>query len=89
MRDAIRRERKIAIAYEDAEARASRRTVWPFALAYFDRLHVLAAWCELRQGFRHFRLDRIAALEVAAERYPRRRAALIKDWREGEGLPAG
>jgi len=86
VRDAIRRERKLLIAYEDARAEATRRTVWPFALAYFDRLHVLAAWCELRQGFRHFRLDRIAALDVAAERYPRRRAALIKDWREGEGL---
>ena len=87
VRDAIRRERKLVLAYEDGQARASRRTVWPFALAYFDRLHVLAAWCELREGFRHFRIDRIAALEIAAERYPRRRAALLRDWREGEGLP--
>jgi predicted DNA-binding transcriptional regulator YafY len=88
VREAIRRERKISIAYEDSQARASRRTVWPFALAYFDRLHVLAAWCELRQGFRHFRIDRIAALELEAGRYPRRRAALLKDWREGEGIAA-
>src|ERR1700712_315078 len=55
VRDAIRRERKVAIAYEDKSERVSQRTVWPFALAYFDRVHVLAAWCELRQGFRHFR----------------------------------
>jgi predicted DNA-binding transcriptional regulator YafY len=88
VRDAIRRERKITIGYEDKDARASHRTVWPFAIAYFDRLHVLAAWCELRSDFRHFRIDRIAALDVAADRYPRRRAALLKDWREGEGLPA-
>ena len=86
VREAIRRERKLVIAYQDGKAQASRRTVWPFALAYFDRLHVLAAWCELRRGFRHFRLDRIAALEVAEARYPRRRASLLKDWREGEGL---
>jgi predicted DNA-binding transcriptional regulator YafY len=88
VREAIRRERKITLSYEDRQARASRRTVWPFALAYFDRLHVLAAWCELREGFRHFRIDRIAALDVEASRYPRRRAALLKDWREGEGIAA-
>jgi predicted DNA-binding transcriptional regulator YafY len=87
VRGAIRRERKVTIAYEDKVGRASRRTVWPFALAYFDRLHVLAAWCELRTDFRHFRIDRIAALDVEEARYPRRRAALLKDWREGEGVP--
>jgi predicted DNA-binding transcriptional regulator YafY len=88
VREAIRRERKVTLSYEDAQARPSRRTVWPFALAYFDRLHVLAAWCELRQGYRHFRIERIAALDVEAGRYPRRRAALLKDWREGEGIAA-
>jgi predicted DNA-binding transcriptional regulator YafY len=88
VREAIRRERKLAIEYEDKAGRASRRTVWPFALAYFDRVQVLAAWCELRQDFRHFRIDRIAALAVDEARYPRRRAALLSDWREGEGVPA-
>ncbi len=88
VREAIRRERKLVIAYEDKRAFASQRTVWPFALAYFDRLHMIAAWCELRQDFRHFRIDRIASLAVQEARYPRRRAALLKDWREGEGVPA-
>jgi predicted DNA-binding transcriptional regulator YafY len=87
VRDAIRRERKLTINYNDKIDRASRRTVWPFALAYFDRAHVLAAWCELRRDFRHFRIDRIAALEVGETRYPRRRAALLSEWREGEGVP--
>jgi len=87
VRDAIRRERKLRIAYEDKFAKTTRRIVWPFALAYFDCLHILAAWCELRQGFRHFRVDRIADLELAEARYPRRRATLLKDWREGDGVP--
>jgi predicted DNA-binding transcriptional regulator YafY len=86
LRDAIRRERKLAIDYEDSSGTASRRTIWPFALAYFDRVHVLAAWCELREDFRHFRIDRIATLSVQAARYPRRRAALLGDWQEGEGI---
>ena len=87
IRQAIRRERKLAVAYRDGDLRASRRVVWPFALAYFDRVRVLVAWCELREGFRHFRTDRIDALEVVEERYPRRRAALLKAWREAEGVP--
>jgi len=87
VREAIRRERKLTIAYQDKAGAASRRTVWPIALAYFDRLHMLAAWCELRVGFRHFRVDRIVALDIEEARYPRRRAALLKDWREGEGVP--
>ncbi len=87
IRSAIRRERKLAILYRDGQARASGRTVWPFALAYFDQVRVVAAWCELREGFRHFRTDRIDALEVLDERYPRRRVVLLKAWREAEGVP--
>lgn len=87
VREAIRRERKLVINYKDKGERISRRSVWPFALAYFDHVHVLAAWCELRQDFRHFRVDRIASLEIDETRYPRRRAALLSAWREGEGVP--
>jgi predicted DNA-binding transcriptional regulator YafY len=87
VREAIRRERKLVINYKDKGERISQRSVWPFALAYFDHVHVLAAWCELRQDFRHFRVDRIASLEIDQARYPRRRAALLSEWREGAGVP--
>ena len=88
LREAIRRERKVTLDYEDKRAQASRRTIWPFALGYFDRFHMIAAWCETRTDFRHFRIDRIRALEVADVRYPRRRAALLKEWRAREGVAA-
>jgi len=88
IRAAIRRERKLVIAYRDRGGQATRRVVWPFALAFFDRVRVIAAWCELRGGFRHFRIDRIDELEPLDERYPRRRVALAKAWREAEGVPA-
>jgi predicted DNA-binding transcriptional regulator YafY len=85
IRQAIKAERKLAIAYE-REGMRSERTIWPFALAFFDRARVVVAWCELRRGFRHFRTDRIAALAVR-DRYPRRRQALLKEWRAIEGIP--
>jgi predicted DNA-binding transcriptional regulator YafY len=87
IRATIRRERKLSIAYRDGAQRASRRVIWPFALAYFDSVRVIAAWCELREGFRAFRVDRIDALDVIEQRYPRRRAVLLKAWREAEKIP--
>ena len=62
------------------------RVVWPVALGFFDHVRMLAAWCETRQAFRHFRLDRMAAVEVLDERPPKPRRALLIDWRRAEGL---
>jgi predicted DNA-binding transcriptional regulator YafY len=87
IREAIRRECKLRIHYRDRHGEESRRTVWPFALGFFDRARVVAAWCELRQGYRHFRTDRIAALTLADRRYPRRRQALLKEWRALQDIP--
>lgn len=39
------------------------------------------AWCEMRRDFRHFRADRIAHLTTTETRYPRRRQALLREWR--------
>lgn len=88
IRKAIRTERKLEIRYRSAEGTETGRTIWPFALAFFDRARVVSAWCELRTGYRHFRTDRISALTVTELRYPRRRQALLKEWREIEGIPA-
>ena len=87
LREAIRRERKIRIGYASGSREETTRTLWPLALAFFDQALVLAAWCELRQGFRHFRADRILALTPLDERYPGRRRALLKAWREAEAIP--
>ena len=86
IRKAIRAERKLAIAYRDASGAETRRTIWPFALGFFERVRIVAAWCELRDDFRNFRIDRIASLVPKAARYPRRRQALLKDWRERESI---
>jgi predicted DNA-binding transcriptional regulator YafY len=87
IRQAIRAEHKLRISYVDRDGLGTRRTFWPFALAFFDRVRVVAAWCELRADYRHFRTDRIGALTLTDRRYPRRRLALLKEWREREGIP--
>lgn len=87
IRRAVRREYKLDIEYADANGERSRRVIWPFALAFFERTRIVAAWCELRQDFRQFRTDRIARLVCSETRYPRRRQALFAEWREREGIP--
>ena len=80
----IRSGRKIRIRYRNQEAQDSERVIWPVIIGYAETVRLLAAWCELRQDFRHFRTDRIATLAVSDKRYPRRRQALLKEWRERE-----
>jgi predicted DNA-binding transcriptional regulator YafY len=88
IRKAIRSERKLVVDYVDLKEVATKRTIWPIALAFFDRARVVVAWCESREAFRHFRADRICALEMTEERYPRRREAMLREWREAEGIPS-
>lgn len=88
IRQAIRTEHKLHLTYRAATGQDTARTVWPFALGFFDRVRVVVAWCELRDEIRHFRTDRIAALTALDERYPQRRQALLKAWREQEGITA-
>ncbi|WP_404337382.1 helix-turn-helix transcriptional regulator [Sphingomonas sp. MMS12-HWE2-04] len=87
IRQAIRSEHKLQVAYADEKGQATERTIWPIALAFYDSVRVLVGWCELRAGYRHFRIDRIARFDCTAERYPRRRARLLKEWHAVEGVP--
>jgi predicted DNA-binding transcriptional regulator YafY len=59
----IRKGRKIRIRYRNQEMQDSQRTIWPVIIGYAETVRLLAAWCELRQEFRHFRTDRIVAAE--------------------------
>jgi len=88
IRQAIRAERRVTMLYKDVQGAESTRTIWPFALAYFDHVRVLVAWCELREAFRHFRTDRIVTFEADGQRYPRRRQVLLKAWRAQLHPPA-
>jgi predicted DNA-binding transcriptional regulator YafY len=86
VRRAINQECKLLIGYADAKGEDSHRTVWPFALGFFNDLQMLVAWCEIREDYRHFRIDRIAAIQPTITRYPRPRLAMLKDWRKREGI---
>jgi predicted DNA-binding transcriptional regulator YafY len=87
VREAIRREHKLRIAYVAETGASTERAIWPIAMAFFERRQTVAAWCELRGAFRHFRTDRITAMTPTGERYPTRRADLVKAWRRETNAP--
>jgi predicted DNA-binding transcriptional regulator YafY len=86
LRDAIRRERKVAIAYTDANGAATRRAIWPLAIGYFRDARVVVAWCETKADFRHFRLDRMGEANVTPDRYPKSRRALLRAWKASQKI---
>jgi len=69
LRTAINERRCVEMTYEDVEARQSTRRMHPVGIFYWGIRWTVGAWCELRQDFRTFRLDRIEQLHVSEERF--------------------
>jgi len=85
VRRAIRGQMKLRLDYTDEAGAVTERVVWPFLLAYWDEVRLICAWCELRQGFRHFRTDRVRSAELLG-RFPERISRLRRRWElEGRG----
>ncbi len=71
---------KVRFAYRDVEGSATRRTVRPLALHFWGQVWTLAAWCELRDDFRTFRVDRTERPEVSGERFEREAGKTLEDY---------
>ncbi len=82
LRRAIRERRKLELAYTDKSDAQTRRVIWPLLIAYLDNTRYIVAWCERREGYRHFKTDRVQELTVLDSKYPARRDALIKAWEQ-------
>lgn len=87
IRQAIQQENKLDITYQDAGKASSTRIIWPIGIVFIDEMRMLIAWCELREAFRHFRLDRLSTIRKNKERYPTPRHQLIRDWRKQQDIP--
>jgi len=82
LRQAIRDQTVIILEYRDARGQTTQREIWPFAMAYFETVQILVAWCCMRAEYRHFRLDRIGAVTLTTRRYTRRKEILMKEWHQ-------
>jgi predicted DNA-binding transcriptional regulator YafY len=91
LRAAIRDGKKLRLSYRSENGEQTERTVWPVILGYAEASRLLVAWCELRQDFRHFRIDRIIDAKVLDVGNGLRRGELRRRWqrwREENGVPA-
>jgi predicted DNA-binding transcriptional regulator YafY len=59
----------ISIEYTDLKGSASSRDIQPLGIWFWGNVWTLAAWCQLREGFRVFRVDRISKLTLTGERF--------------------
>ncbi|MHB1232285.1 MAG: helix-turn-helix transcriptional regulator [Burkholderiales bacterium] len=69
LRGAIKQQQKVSYDYIREDGQHSSRTVHPLGLFYWGKVWTLVAWCELRDAFRHFRLDRIQRMAVLSGRF--------------------
>ena len=81
VRQTIRAGHKLVLTYRDEQDRDTQRTVWPFAVGYYETSRLIVAYCELRKDFRSFRTDRVTGAVFTEERYPDRPASLRAKWR--------
>jgi len=77
---AVETRRRLTLSYKDAEDRPTERAVRPLGLWFWGKVWTLVAWCELRDDFRMFRLDRIAAMEVDGNPFRPERGKTLMDF---------
>ena len=93
LRRAVRKRRIVRMAYAREDGAASERTLWPLGLFFWGRNWTLVGWCLLRNGFRHFRVDRVQQLVVSDETFPDQAGRRLSDFfdeverKEGIKLP--
>jgi predicted DNA-binding transcriptional regulator YafY len=63
LREAAQDRRKLSVQYKDANDQATQRILRPLGCFYWGKIWTLAAWCESRNGFRSFRLDRMQSVQ--------------------------
>jgi predicted DNA-binding transcriptional regulator YafY len=83
LRLAIRARRKVHFTYRNPEGSQTERTVQPIGLVYYVDAIVLAGWCELRDDFRHFRVDRLDGFSILTETF-KGAERLRREWRQRE-----
>lgn len=80
IRDACWREQVLHIHYADRDGAQTERSILPLAIVYADRSLAVLAWCNLRVGFRIFRIERMSEVAPTGESFRPRRAALLRDY---------
>ena len=77
-REALVAQRRLHVKYASEKGEDTERTIRPLGLFFWGKTWTLAAWCEMRTGFRNFRLDRINAA-VVGDRFDEESGRTLRD----------
>ncbi|MCG7490886.1 YafY family transcriptional regulator [Vibrio sp. Of14-4] len=66
---AINDHRKVLLTYTTEANEQTIRTIQPLGLIFWAHSWTLVSWCELRKGYRQFRLDRMDEILVLCEKF--------------------
>ena len=80
VRECIRRKQFVTFSYLDLSDQVTERTNRPLALISYSPIWLLAGWCEMRQNFRNFRLDRISDFSVSPQRFRDEKGKALSDY---------
>lgn len=80
LRRAIRDRLKVRLTYLSLSDELSERVIRPLQTDYWGRVWTCSAWCELRQGFRAFRIDRMTGCDVTGEVFAAEPGKTIEDY---------
>jgi predicted DNA-binding transcriptional regulator YafY len=70
----------ITFNYAKEDGERSSRSVRPLALVFWSGVWTLTSWCELRDGFRNFRMDRMDDVVVLERTFVQRRGQRLEDY---------
>ncbi|WP_144392506.1 helix-turn-helix transcriptional regulator [Pleionea sediminis] len=84
LRSSINRHQKVELVYIDLKDKVSERKVRPLGLVFWGQVWTLVAWCEKRDDFRNFRLDRIQNLHPTIEPFQQEKGQRLADYIERE-----
>lgn len=87
LRAAIRSRRKVDLRYLAPDKKATERRVRPLQMEYWGRVWTLTGWCELRNDFRVFRVDRIATLDISFDTFEEEPGKTLADYLDQLDLP--
>ncbi len=79
LRRAVRSKHVVEIRYADKSGKASQRRIRPLCLVFIAPAWLLAAWCEARNDFREFRVDRITKMKITDEQFQDESGKTLKD----------
>lgn len=79
-RQAIRERQKLWLTYRTENDVHSERCIWPLGLFFWGQVWTLCTWCELRNDFRNFRVDRVVELRDAGATFTPQPGQRLEDY---------